>query len=66
MLTKEQSNNLEKLQSAALKIIYSYKDSYGDLLQKSGLDTLFDRRPSLLDKFVVKTTRNQRFEDERQ
>ena len=64
MLTGGQTEELEKLQSTALKIIFSYEDSYATLLEKSRLDSLEVRRLALLDKFIIKTARNPSFGEE--
>jgi uncharacterized protein YbjQ (UPF0145 family) len=44
MLTKEQSNELERLQMQALKCIYGLQFSYQKLLEKTGLKSLEERR----------------------
>ena len=44
MITKEDSMELERIQSQALKSIYGWNYSYNDLLIKSGLSRLEDRR----------------------
>ena len=61
LLTKSQSHMLESLQASALKIIPSYSIPYSELLERSGLVSLQERRLSLLDKFIVKTAKNPRF-----
>ena len=42
-LTKSQSNNIEKIQKRALRIIYSEKD-YDKLLRMAGVKSLYERR----------------------
>ena len=60
-LSQEQSNALEKMQSRALKIIYGFDLSYEEILEMSGIKTLWTRRERLMDKFIVKLTENPRF-----
>ena len=40
MLTKNQSNKLERMQSKIMKIIYGYEESYSRCLGRAGLDLL--------------------------
>jgi hypothetical protein len=55
MLTLDQSKALERLQFQALKCIFGYADnSYRSLLEKSGLQTLEERREAAVDKFTEK------------
>ena len=63
MLTNEQSDRLERLQSRALKSIYGWNKSYETVLELSGLDTLKERREKLVDSFAQKTSRNPRYND---
>lgn len=60
MLTKSQSDDLERMQRRALKIIYGHKTSYADTLEKSGLKTLEERRTSAFEKFTKKASVNPR------
>ena len=55
LLTKVQSVTLERLQTQALKCIYGYGLSYAQLLEKSGLQRLDDRRTEGFVKFAKKT-----------
>ena len=61
MLTAEQTKDLERLQSRALKNIYGYVYSHKKLLEMSGIKTLEERREQACLKFAVKTGNNPRF-----
>ena len=61
MLTSEQTKELERLQSRALKNIYGYVYSHKKLLEMSGIKTLEERREEACLKFAVKTANNPRF-----
>ena len=61
LLTQEQANTLEKLQARALKIIFGYKSSYTELLNISGVESLWDRRERMMDKFICKLVQSDRF-----
>ena len=61
MMTQEQSKSIERQQSRALKVIFGFGHSYSDLLQKSGLKTLQERRVKLTDKFAMKLASSDRF-----
>jgi hypothetical protein len=54
MLTGEQSDSLERLQYQALKCIYGYGESYRALREKTGLETLQERRLKAVDRFTAK------------
>ena len=60
-LTTLQSDQLERLQSQALKSIYGYEHSYRSLLQLTGLKSLRDRREARCNKFAVKAASNPRY-----
>ena len=61
MMTKTQKTSLERQQYNALKIIYGFTYSYTELLSKSGLDTLEERRKNLTDKFALKMKNNPKY-----
>ena len=63
LLTRSQSDSLERLQRKVLKIIYGFDYSYDQCLSKSGLEMLSVRRTKLCEKFVLKTASNPRFRD---
>jgi hypothetical protein len=54
MMSAEQSENIERVQSQALKCIYGFEFSYRELLEKTGLEKLKDRRESAIIKFAKK------------
>ena len=54
MLTKEMSEALEHTQSQALKIIFGFNNSYREVLEKSGLQRLDERRRSSILRFAEK------------
>ena len=53
-LTAKQEAELERLQALALKSIFGYEYSYGQLLASTGLLSLKERRSNKLDKFAMK------------
>ena len=62
MLTDAQDEAIERLQTHALKCIFSPKISGRRLRALSGLTTLRERRIQYCDKFAEKCVRNPRFE----
>ena len=63
-LTREQAATLEDLQTSALKIIYGFGHSKRALAEMSGVETLWERRERLVDKFLTKSAQNSRFADD--
>ena len=61
MLTDREDEQLERLQSTALRYVYGYGLSYAEMREKSGLQTLRARRIELCDKFATKCIRSDRF-----
>ena len=60
-LTQQEENNLERTQKVALKIIYQNDYiSYDNALAMSKLSSIKDRYKTLLYKFAVKCTRNEK------
>ena len=57
LLSKTQTESLEKLQRRALKIIYGHSVPYSKCLELSGLDTLDNRREKLVKNFAEKQQR---------
>ena len=53
-LTQMQVQQLERQQARALKAIFGYEHSYRSPLQKTGLETLFDRRARRAEAFARK------------
>ena len=52
------------MQARALKIIYGFEKSYAEVLQESGIESLWERRERLVDKFIAKLAANPRFADD--
>ena len=63
MFSKSLSEDLEKQQRRILKIVYGFEISYRKALEKSGLERLDVRRSALREHFVIKLSRNDRFEE---
>ena len=61
MLSKSPEEQLEKLQTSALKIVYGYDKSRSQLLEMSGLISLHERRSCLFESFCKKTHENEIF-----
>ena len=60
LLTDEEDEHLERLQSTALKFIYGPGLSAGKMRQRAGIETLRTRRIELSDKFAAKAISNPR------
>ena len=56
MLNGGQSDEVEKMQRRAMKIIYGHKTSYRAALEKSALPTLKERRKNIVLKFAQKAS----------
>ena len=63
MLNKKQSDFLENLQYAALRIIFGYEYGRDELINLAGIPLLSTRRGELFKKFCLKTHKNQRFRE---
>ena len=61
MITKRDSEELERIQAQALKSIYGWKISYRKLLLRSGLDRLDTRRHNAFLEFAKKLSSNSRY-----
>ena len=61
MLTLEQSDKLERMQRAALQIIYGFGVSYEDLLNIAGIESLKKRREKAFLKFSNSLAKNPRY-----
>ena len=59
MLKKNQIELLENCPYKALKIIYGYNNAYHELLEKSDLPKLTDRREHLFRKFAIKMSQSK-------
>ena len=63
MMNESNKNELEKMQRRVLKIIYGNQISYSTALERSGLDSLEQRRQELFKKFTLKTSTNPRYSE---
>ena len=63
MLTKQQSNLLEKQQGRTLKIIFGFDKSTNQALLQSGLESLTVRRARAVDKFALKVAADPRYSE---
>ena len=63
MLSVDQTVRLERLQMRALKVIYGISFSYNQLLEKSDIVKLSDRRQSMFVKFALKNSLNSRISE---
>ena len=61
MMTDEQDEQVERIQSQALKAIYGWKLPYAELRARAGVSTLRQRRVELTDKFAASSMKNPRF-----
>ena len=61
MLTSEQAERLERLQSKALKVIYGWNRSSVELMSLSGLESLRVRREKQFENFARKCAVNPVF-----
>ena len=61
MLTDEQDQIVERLQSQALKLIFGFGIPYAEMREMAGVTTLRARRVELCDKFIDKAKANPRF-----
>ena len=60
MLSQHESHDIERVQKAALSIIYG-PQSYKKLLKKSNLVTLSERRCKLSERFTQKALKSDQF-----
>ena len=63
LLTKEESDELERLQRMSLKTIFGHHLSYGEILQQNGIQTLEERRSLAFDKLCIKLANNPRYKE---
>ena len=61
MLTLQMEETLERQQKRALRIIFGFSEKYEDLLEKTGLETLKQRRISACANFTKKLLDSERF-----
>ena len=63
LITKYQSNELERFQKRCLKVMFGYDKSYSELLHLSELETLEKRREKALEKFEKTAMENENYKD---
>ena len=63
MLTKTQSERLERLQQRALKCIFGVDRSYNSVIEAENVPRLDCRREEMFERFSVKSSKNPRFKD---
>ena len=61
MLTKEMSEEIERIQKRACKMIFGWNSSYSDLVKNEKIETLSARRERLTLNFAKKAAANPRF-----
>ena len=60
-LTQEDSNNLERVQKSAIKVILNHEyEEYDHGLQKLNLQSLYERRITLCENFALQTTKHEK------
>ena len=62
MLTTSQSEEIERMQRRCLKIIYGFRVSYREALERSGLLPMTERRIQAFTKFTNKTAASGKFD----
>ena len=62
-LSKQQSDELERLQKHALNVIVGSYGSYTGACEKYNIEKLSDRRANIIEKFAVKAAQSDRFGD---
>ena len=63
MLTKSQSERLERLQKRAIKIICGVNKSYNSAIEEGLIERLEERRENTFLKFTVKASNNPLFKE---
>ena len=61
LLTDEQDQRVERLQSGALHCIYGFQMSYSKMREMAGVSTLRERRVAACDRFAKKCLSSGRF-----
>ena len=61
LLTEQQSDNLERLQKSALRIIYGFGKEYSEIIELAGIPTLKARRIIAFENFARNISRNERY-----
>ena len=61
MLTKGQSQEIERLQKQVVKLCFGWEKSYATVCAEQNILTLSERRLEYIDNFVKKTVESPRF-----
>ena len=61
LLTKTQSQNIERMQMRAMKVIFGDLVSYNTVIESGAVEPLYVRRESSFKKFAIKTSKHERF-----
>ena len=61
MLTAEMSDEIERVQKRASKLIYGFDSNYDRLVESGEIETLFSRREKLTLQFAQKACQSARF-----
>ena len=64
MMNKNMTENLEKLQRSALKLVFGFDKGWEELLEPAGICTLEERQKNLFNKLCLELHGNPRFKDE--
>ena len=59
MLSEEQDERLERIQSQGLKSIFGWRISYRELRERAEVTTLRERREELCEKFAIKNLKGR-------
>ena len=63
MLTKHQSNEIEKMQKRVVRLCYGVESRYAEICATKTINPLYQRRQEATRKFVSKALKNPRFSD---
>ena len=61
LLTKGQSEDIERLQKQVIKLAFGWDLSYTDMCSIYSIPTLEERRKDYIDRFILKTIDSERF-----
>ena len=62
-LNQEQSNELERFQATAMKIVFGHRVSYRTVLENDMIEPHFQRRENIVKKFTVKASGHRLFKE---
>ena len=63
LITREESERIERLQRLSLKIIFGFGESYENLLGRAGITSLWDRREEAFLKFARNLSQHSRYSE---